>query len=263
MVFSKAYWEKYRAQKAAGVAVKLAGKKRGQKGYPLEVKNGDVTKEKYNTKEAEGKLYLLGNPSARMLKKAVLAGLNEQQLPDSYIDGLVAKIAGAGVFDSKELVKINKLLHKANEKLDVQELAVKASQYVLDKQVPDKIAPQKSGGTENVDELRASVLRLFKGLKGASKLSVGISVETDGSGNEGNPGNGGRQIHTRIESITKGPSGLERPPSNRLLRTGGDTPGKLPQIEKDPPSPTGLEQLGKDLNGGSGSDLVRNREASI
>lgn len=213
MPFTKAGWAKYRADKAAGKVVSLPGKKRGKKGYPLEVKNGDKTKEQYAKVTLEDKIYQLGPMAHKFLKKALKEGMEGPEVDD-----------------------------KGNMNFDKQKMALQAAKYVADKLVPDKVAERKVGGAKSVDDIRADVLRLFGSLKGASRVSVGISVETDRKGNEGNIKHGGREVHTRVESVDVGVAGLAGPETNRLLRPGGETAGRVSQESKDPAGSTGGEQ---------------------
>jgi hypothetical protein len=212
-MFTKEYWAKYRAEKAAGKPVKLAGHKRGKKGYPAEVKSGEITKEQVLKKTLEDKIYLLGSAAHTFLKKTLKEGMEEPEVDD-----------------------------KGNLNFDKQKMALTAAKYVADKIVPDKVAEKKTGGAKSADDLRSDILRLFRDLKNPSRVTVGISVQTNREGNVRVAENSGCEIHTRVESIDGGASGLERPETDRLLRTGGDTSGELPQKLKDPQGSTGVEQ---------------------
>lgn len=214
--------------------------------YPEEVNDGKVTKKEFKVKDTEGKIYLLGHKSYLMLKKAIQAGLDDNTglglLAQDIYNTLESNWTSKE--DKKKLQMAYKLLERLNS-IAIKELAVKAAISVVDKIVPDKISPRKAEGEKSADELRESVLGLFK------KLGVGNPKDPQFNARTTNPADsqtGGCTTVTAIISATRNPGKTETGTPDRFLFASRNTSGQLPQELETPEAPVRGQPDSKDGN---------------
>ena len=234
----------------------------GRKGYPAEVIEGKVTKVEHKKREVSDNIHLIGNKATRMLDKAIKEGLKNESDLNALSEDIyhVLKLEG---WDKAKLGRAYKLLEKCNN-IAKQELAVRAASFVVDKLVPDKIEPRRAEGAESAEELRKSLFGFLKGLGGSGKKRAAFIVETDGQTVKGIAGDRGHEIPEGTEPVDNTVGGLESSAPDRLLRTGGETPGRVPQEPEETPSIVRSEPDGKDINDNrGGSGLVGPGEASV
>jgi hypothetical protein len=223
------YWNERKAKIAAGEKLE---KMNGRPAYPATVKAGVVSKEKASKDQTADKIYQLGGPASRMLRKAINLGLQDKIELGGLADEIYHELGNIG-WDKKRLDRAYKLLQKC-QNINIMELGVKAAIEVLDKNVPDKIPQKKEEGVKSADDIRESILGLFKRI-GAGKSQggrsvVGIRVET-------NSESGQRTTVEGAVSVTGTPSETETGKTDRFLRAGGEATGSVPpepEVTQDP-----------------------------
>ena len=215
----------------------------GPKGYPEEVKRGKITKKEFKTRLISENIHNIGPKATRMLDKAIREGLKNNSDFNDLSNEIYRQLVSDG-WAKEKLARVYKLLEKCNN-MARQELAVKASSFVVDKLVPDKIEPRRVEAAQSAEELRKTLFGFLKGLGKGGKARAAFVVETDGQRTQGFAGDRGHPQPKGIESAGNGTGRLEVAPPDRLLRTGGESAGGVPQEPEKAPGAVRSEQNGE------------------
>lgn len=199
----------------------------GRKGYP-DGKDGTSLegKQKFKKDEASDKVYLLGNKSALMLRKAINEGLSDKPELNAIGHELYELAEGAD-WDKKKLSEAFRFLVKC-QNTAIKELAVNASKFVIDKLIPDKVEGRKPAEEKSADELRKSLLGLFGKIR---KRGFAGSESDDDAPSSGDASKSERTTVTGIVSVTRDIGAKTEGTPDRFLRASG---GPTRQLSQEP-----------------------------